>query len=213
MHRFEPYRQLMAIRNVRWLVVAQCLSQMAFYSSVVVAFESGRGLNFAQMFWLESILSAALIAFEISTGVLADRLGFRRMISLGLGLCFGSHVLFAMAHSFPVFAVSSGLYGAGLACLSGCDSAMLFESLPAGERERLSDHAFALVSAASSFGFFAGLAWAASFGLQGGEGGSGPGAGAGRVGRPGAGIGFAKAEVAWRPWAQSTRGTPFWVLL
>ncbi len=47
---------LMAIPNVRWLVVARLLANVYFYSAVIVRFEFNRGLNFTQIFLLESVL-------------------------------------------------------------------------------------------------------------------------------------------------------------
>lgn len=152
------YLELWRVHNVRWLAVIKFLTNLTFYSTVIVAFQTQRGLNYTEMFWLESVLSAALFLFEVPTGVLADKFGHRRMLILGQGLFTASYVLFAVAHGFWLFALSSVLFGVGLACLSGCDSALLYESLPTGERERLGPPAFALLSAASSAGFFCGLA-------------------------------------------------------
>jgi MFS family permease len=155
---FRAYRDVWAIHNIRVMVFVQFLSQLIFYSTVIVAFQTGRGISYAGMFWLESIVSAAVFICEMPTGVLADRLRFRRMIVLGEGLMFAGYVVFAVARGFWPFALSAALYGAGLACLSGCDSALIYESLPAEGREELSARAYSLVRAAGSAGFFCGLA-------------------------------------------------------
>lgn len=152
------YHELLRIHNVRWLAVVKFLTNLIFYSTVIVAFEASRGLRFTGMFGLESVLSAAIFLFEVPTGVWADRLGYRRLLILGQGLFFASALLYASAYGFWLFAASSALYGMGLACLSGCDSALVYESIPAGERERLAPAAFSLLGAAGSGGFFCGLA-------------------------------------------------------
>jgi MFS family permease len=143
---------------VRWLLLAQFLTNMAFFSTVIVAFEASRGLTYTEIFALESVLAAAIFVLEVPTGVLADRWGYRRLLLVGHGCYLASYVLFALAWDFWSFAASSALCGAGIACLSGCDSALLYESLPLDQREELSGPAFALLSNASTGGFFVGLA-------------------------------------------------------
>lgn len=150
--------QLLRIRNLRWLALTQFLTNLTFYSTVIVAFETSRGLTYTEIFALESVLSAAIFLLEVPTGVLADRWGYRRLLLVGQGCYLASYVLFAFAWDFWSFAASSALYGAGIACLSGCDSALLYESLPLDKREELSGSAFALLSSAGQGGFFVGLA-------------------------------------------------------
>ncbi|MDB4896292.1 MAG: transporter [Firmicutes bacterium] len=109
------------------------------------------------MFWLESLMSGAALLLELPTGILGDKLGHRRMLRLGQGLMLASYSLFAVARGFWAFALSSVLYGAGLACISGSDSAVLCQSLPGQYRKELTGSAFALLSAAASAGFLVGL--------------------------------------------------------
>ena len=149
---------LLRIRNVRWLLLSASLTNMAFFSTVIVAFEASRGLTYTEIFALESVLATAIFVLEVPTGVLADRWGYRRLLLAGQGCYLASYALFAVAWDFWSFAASSALYGAGIACLSGCDSALLYESLPRDRREEWSGPAFALLSNASTGGFFVGLA-------------------------------------------------------
>lgn len=151
------YRTLLRIPNVRTLALTQFLTSLIFYSTVIVAFEQSRGLDYTQMFLLESALAAAILLFEVPTGLLADRWGYRRMLILGQGLFAMGSLLYVFAYGFWMFALASFLYGIGLACLSGCDSAMLYESLPPDDRERLGTAGFSLTGAAASAGFFCGL--------------------------------------------------------
>lgn len=151
------YVEVGRFHNIRWLALIQFLTNLTFYSTVIVAFQSGRGLTYTEIFWMESILSAAVFLGEVPAGLLADRFGHRRMLILGQVLFVCSYVMFALAHGFWPFALSSVLFGAGLACISGCDTALLYESLPQTDRDRLGTPVFSLMSAASSAGFFCGL--------------------------------------------------------
>ncbi len=155
---WSRFRMLWAISNVRWLALTQFLTQFTLYSTVIVAFQTSRGLSLTEMFLLESLISLVIFVFEIPTGILADRLGYRRMMILGQSLFLASYVVFPLAFGFWPFALSTLLFGVGLAAQSGCDSALLYESLPEGEREGLATQAFGLTSAAATAGFVSGTA-------------------------------------------------------
>lgn len=149
---------LLTLRNVRWLAVVRFLTNLSFYSTVMVAFQTQRGLDYTGMFAMESIISAAAFMFEVPTGVWGDRMGFRRLLIVGQGLGFLSLAVYCVSYGFWPFALASVLCGVGIACLSGVESAMVYESLPADRREGLASSAFALLQGAGSAGFFMGLA-------------------------------------------------------
>jgi MFS family permease len=165
---FMPSRQLWSVYNIRWLVLIRFLANVIFYSTVIVQYESSRGLNFTEMFLLESILSLAALVFTVPTGTLADQLGYKRVLFLGYGLWTTSIALFAFTYGFWWFAFGELLFGLGLASISGCEDALLYESLPTtgtlagGSVTALGTAAFALLNAASSAGFMVGL-FAGSF--------------------------------------------------
>src|SRR5690348_11335505 len=125
--RFLPYRDLWFISNVRWLVLARFFANIMFYSTLMVRFQTSRGLNFTEMFSLESIISLFSWVFDIPTGIWADRFGYRRVLITGYGLNVASLLVFILAHTFWMFALASALFGIGLACISGCESALVYE--------------------------------------------------------------------------------------
>jgi MFS family permease len=161
--RFVPFRELWSLHNLRWLVLIRFLANVIFYSTVIVQYESSRGLNFTEMFLLESIISLAALVFAVPTGILADQLGYRGVLLLGYGLCLASVSIFALTYGFWWFAFSDVLFGAGIASISGCEDALMYESLPTegpealGRVSGLATAAFALLNAASSAGFVLGL--------------------------------------------------------
>src|SRR5216683_2330569 len=113
-----PDRELWSIHNLRLLVIIRFLSNIIFYSTVIVRFESSRGLNFTQMFLLESIISVAALVFDIPTGIWADQFGYRRVLLLGYGLCALSVAIFAFTYGFWWFAFASVLFGTGITSIS-----------------------------------------------------------------------------------------------
>ena len=155
--RLVPGRELWSIHNIRWLVMIRFLANMIFYSAVIVRFESSRGLNFTQMFMLESIISAAALVFDVPTGIWADQFGYRRVLLLGSGLCALSVAIFAFTYGFWWFAFESLLFGIGITSISGCEDALVYESISPERAISLGTSAFALLNAASSAGFLLGL--------------------------------------------------------
>src|SRR5215469_14264667 len=127
--RFVPSRQLWSFHNIRWLVLIRFLANVIFYSTVIVQYESSRGLNFTEMFMLESIISLTALVFNVPTGILADQLGYKQVLFLGYGLWTVSVAIFAFTYGFWWFAFGSLLFGTGLASISGCEDALMYESL------------------------------------------------------------------------------------
>jgi MFS family permease len=165
----QTWLRLLSLPNVRRLAESRVLTNMYFYSAVLVKFETSRGLNFTEIFLLESVLSLSIWLLDIPTGVFADRLGYRNLLIVSRLLNVASVVVTLLAHGFLVFSIGSVLFGAGVACDSGCEDAVLLRSLSgeqkAGQPLR-SSSAFALLSACSSVGFFIGLVTGSLFAAQ-----------------------------------------------
>ena len=157
LRRFVPDPGLLAIPNIRWLVISRFFADLFFYSTTIVLFQHQRGLNFTQMFLMESIISATVWFADIPTGAWADRFGYRRLIIVGRILNVVGLVVFVFAYGFWLFAFSNILTGLAIACLSGCESAMVYKSVPTEKREQAVSSAFTLLYAASNAGFFVGL--------------------------------------------------------
>ena len=155
--RLIPAYDLLSVPNIRWLVLSRFFSYVYFNSTTIVLFQSQRGLNFTEMFLMESIISASIWLCDIPTGALADRFGYRRLIVIGRATQAIAGIVFVFAYGFWPFALANALNGIGIACLSGCESAMLYSNLSIEEREQRGTAAFALLNAATSAGFFLGL--------------------------------------------------------
>ncbi|HJT58988.1 MAG TPA: MFS transporter, partial [Ktedonobacteraceae bacterium] len=135
------------------------------YSTLMVPFEASRGLNFTEMFSLESIISLFSWIFDIPTGIWADRVGYRSVLTVGYGLNVASLLVFLLAHTFWMFALASALFGIGLACISGAESALVYESLPREDGVvTRATAAFSLLHAATPAGFLLGLSFGSFLG-------------------------------------------------
>ncbi len=128
-----------------------------------------RGLSRGDYATLQSIYYFAMVALELPTGWLADRIG--RKIPLILGPCFFSAGFFLMfvATDYQTFAIAELLQGTGHALLSGTPSALLYDTLLAeGRREeylRLESSMSMWRTLGTAMSFLAGGLIGAVFGL------------------------------------------------
>jgi MFS family permease len=155
--RFVPSRELLRVPLLRWLVITRFFGDLFFYSTTMVLFEQQRGLNFTEMFLMEAILSGAILLADVPTSIWAERIGYSRMMLIGRTIGLVGMLFFASAYGFWMFAVSETLGGIAIASVSGCESALIYTALPPQKRGSQGSDAFALLSSASSAGFFLGL--------------------------------------------------------
>ena len=85
---------------------------------------------------LQAIFGLAFVVFEFPTGYIADRVGYRASLLSGAACWMAGWVLYARATSFATVAVAEIVLGAGSACVSGADRALLWASLEATGRGR-----------------------------------------------------------------------------
>jgi len=103
---------------------------------VVVLFYQDNGLSMQQIFLLKSIYSIAMVVMEIPSGYLADVWGRKKTLIFGgfLGAC--GIALYSFSYGFWAFAAAEIILGVGYSFVSGSDSAMLYDTLKAAERDK-----------------------------------------------------------------------------
>lgn len=99
------------------------------FMPIVVPFYESNGLSMKDIMILQAIYSVAIVVLEIPSGYLADVLGRRK--TLILGSVFGTlgFLTYSLSHGFIGFLVAEIILGIGQSCISGADSAMLYDSL------------------------------------------------------------------------------------
>jgi MFS family permease len=90
-----------------------------------------RGLSVADVFDLNVVFCVAAVAFEVPTGMLADRYGRRVAMSAGGFMMSLACLLFILGHSFSAFAAANVLCALSMSLSSGADSAYLYDHLAA----------------------------------------------------------------------------------
>jgi len=103
---------------------------------VIVYYWQEKGLGLQDVFLLQAGFSLTVVLFEVPSGMLADRLGYRLSLVFGsvlhlIGMCF-----LALAENFGGFLLAEILLGLSMGLVSGTDSAMLFETLKTQNKEQ-----------------------------------------------------------------------------
>jgi len=113
----------------------QGTATFGFFWPVFTVFLLYRGLSYTQIGTLGSLSAALVVAGEIPTGYVGDRIGRRNSLLVGSVLLTTSVLGFVVARSFAAFVVLWTLWGLGLAFRSGSGDAWLYDTLREHLRE------------------------------------------------------------------------------
>ena len=89
----------------------------------------------SQVLLLEAIYYGSVVALEVPSGYLSDRIGRRITLMAGMSAWVIACALFASTGSLGAFVLAQVLLAAGMAFNSGTDSALLYDSLDALGRQ------------------------------------------------------------------------------
>lgn len=118
--------QLFLIKTAKWFNLVM---------PIIVLFYQENGLSMSQIFILKSIYSIAMVATELPSGYLADVWGCRRTLLLGAVMGSIGILIYSFSSDFHSFIFAEIILGIGFSFVSGADSAMLYDSLKAENRE------------------------------------------------------------------------------
>lgn len=138
-----------ADRNYVLLCIIAFLQGFIFYGPIATLYRQSRGISIYEIFIIESIFMVLMVAFEIPWGWFADRFGYKTTLVLSLFINFISKIVFYKAFSFEFFLLERVLLALSLSGMSGCDTAILYNSVGRDHSER----AFGRYYALSTFGF------------------------------------------------------------
>jgi MFS family permease len=96
---------------------------------VMVPFWQSKSLTLQQIFTLQGIFGASLIAFDAPSGYIADFFGRRKTLVVGSIISGVGFQILWFGQTFADFAVYEVILGMGLSLQSGCDVTILYNSL------------------------------------------------------------------------------------
>jgi MFS family permease len=100
-----------------------------FYASV--------GLNLAQCGILTAILAATMLVFDIPSGILADKMGRKKILVLSAIFALISTIILIFFSSFWFLAIAAFFFGLEIAFKSGAGSALIYDTCRALKKEAL----------------------------------------------------------------------------
>ena len=133
---FFPDRAARTVeRNFRGVLGLRFLGDFLTIAPVLVLYYSANGLSSTQIFTIQAAFHLAVLALEVPSGYLADVIGRRRTLVLGALFFPMGFAVYAAGRSFAAFVAAEVLLAVSVGLRSGCDSALLFDSLKQLGRE------------------------------------------------------------------------------
>lgn len=121
--------------NIKKFYWYSLLIWATFWQPVIVIFWLENGLSMSQVFAIRSIHSIAIIFLEAPTGAIADYLGKRKTLFWATLLYMGSLGFYVFGETFWVFVLAELVAAVGTSLVSGSDSAFIYDSLLAENKE------------------------------------------------------------------------------
>src|SRR5688572_25922528 len=111
------------------------LLDITVVNTALPAIEADLGASFTELQWVIDAYTLSLAALVLTAGVLADRLGRRRLFAVGLGVFTVASLLCGLAGDPTFLNLARGLQGVGGAIMFAVSLALVAQEFPAG-RER-----------------------------------------------------------------------------
>lgn len=96
---------------------------------IVVPFYESNGLSMKDIMVLQAVYSIAIVILEIPSGYLADVIGRKKTLIIGAVFGVLGFTTYSLSFGFMGFLIAEIILGIGQSCISGADSAMLYDSL------------------------------------------------------------------------------------
>lgn len=128
-------RRLRDRSTTQLVALISFFGQLYFFVPVMTPYLLGYDLSMAQIAGMQTVLLFAMLVMEVPTGVIADRIGHRHSYQLALALGMLGELVTLAASTYPQFLIAQLISGTGFAFASGSVDALVYESLPARDRE------------------------------------------------------------------------------
>jgi MFS family permease len=122
--------------NILRLNVIKFSKWFTLIMPVIVPFYKYNGLSLSEIMVLKSVYSIVIVALELPSGYFADVLGRKKTLVKGAFLGTAGFVIYSITHNYIGFLLAEIALGAGQSLISGADSAILYDTLAAGRKEK-----------------------------------------------------------------------------
>jgi len=115
--------------NISRLYLIKIAKWFMLYMPIVVPFYESNGLSMKDIMILQAVYSIAIVVLEVPSGYLADVIGRKKTLIIGAVFGILGFTTYNFSFGFMGFLVAEIILGIGQSCISGADSAMLYDSL------------------------------------------------------------------------------------
>lgn len=122
--------------NIFKLNVIKFSKWFSLVMPIIVPFYKDNGLSITEIMVLKSVYSIVIVSLELPSGYFADVLGRKKTIVIGAFLGAAGFILYSFTHRYAGFLIAEIALGAGQSFISGADSAMLYDTLATGKRQK-----------------------------------------------------------------------------
>jgi len=116
----------MKTKHIQFKILQFC-NGLVFFAPVAILLRTQRGVTLPQFFLLQALLSVTIFLFEIPTGVLTDRIGYKRSILLSQIILLLARFIFLIANHLIYFVLEAVLEAFACCFMSGTSEAYLYE--------------------------------------------------------------------------------------
>jgi len=116
-------------RNLWKIISLKFLGEFLPVAPVLILYYTANGLNSTQIFTIQAIFHLGVLLLEVPSGYLADVIGRRKTLVFGAIFYPLGVAAYTLGHSFTAFVLAELAWAVSVSMRSGCDSALLFDSL------------------------------------------------------------------------------------
>ena len=148
--------------NIRKFYFISALSGFVLYYVIDKVFMEFRGLSITEIVLVEIVYGITVMLLEVPSGVLSDRWSRKKVLALNVLFFMMNTLLWALSHSFAVFALGVMAGAAHSALLSGTYTSLIYDTLKqlgrSGEYTKiLGNNFFYMGISAAIAGIFGGM--------------------------------------------------------
>ncbi len=124
------------VRSNLWKIyVYKLLSEFWIIVPILIPYYVSNNLNKTQIFTIQAAYALSILILEIPSGYLADIIGRRKTLILGAFFLPIGIGVYAFTHTFFSFLLAEFIIAVGNSMRSGCDSALIYDTLIQLEEE------------------------------------------------------------------------------
>lgn len=122
-YKMEQYE-----KNKKLFLIYTLLTGKMFIGTTQVLFLTFKGFSFTEIMLISTIVGIGSLILEVPSGMIADRIGYKKCISIGLLINVVGYIVILLSSKFFHIVIYSMLISAGTSILSGADYSLLYES-------------------------------------------------------------------------------------